>query len=375
MDIKERIDIVMEGNQAVARHRNEDVGHITVPEVDFQWCEDTFIRMGGIGGVGTDEEFRGRGIAGRMMERAVAYSNSKGYACGGVSTGTGNIARRLYSRAGYEYVFSMGYLTRDPRSLVGTPPPGTHIRGYEEKDAQGIVRLREREYGRFFGSRRPDPSRWLAARQETLRDDPQSVLLAVQDGEAIGYASYFQHWFDLACDLCVAECRDRLEVGRGLLRALESGLVARGCESAAFSLTEDEPFIRELLAAEGYRSGYSRVFNVNILRLDALLRELEPSFVHRARASDLPGWTGTLEIKTEEDHGAAEIGEEPDRCLLVLSTSEPTLTHVLCGRMSGWEAYLRGLLSVSPSMDAQVVALLQILLPKVPCCHPIDEWW
>lgn len=359
----------------IARHGDEEVGGITVPEIDFQWCEDTFVRMGGIGAVGTDEAFRGQGIAGRMMQRAVAYSHERGYACGGVSTGTGNIARRLYSRAGYEYVFSMQYFQREPRSVRSDLPDGTEIRPYREGDEQKVLAIRRGEYAGFFGSKRPDASRWIGYRRGMLESDPESVLLAVQDGEEVGYVSYFRHWFDLACDICVSACRDRLAVGQGLLRAVEARLAAVDCELAVFSVTEDESFLRTLFTREGYRTGYSRVFKVNVLDLNALLRGLAPGFEQRLRTSGLPEWTGTLTIETPDGRGSLAIGDAPDRYCLALSTSEPTLTLVLCGRMSGWEAYLRGLLAATSGMDDRVPALLQVLLPTVRCCHPMDEWW
>jgi len=375
MGIKEDIKIVTEDNRVLAECNDEVVGHITVPEIDFQWCQDTFVTMGGIGGVSTNEKFRRRGIAGNMMNTAVAYSKSKGYVCGGVSTGANNIARRLYSRAGYEYVFSMQGFARKPRSLQYERPLGTQIRGYRDNDEHLITQLRCVEYGGFFGTRKLNASRWLATRQSTLKDDSESVLLAIQDGEIVGYASYFQHWFNIACDICVLECREQLEVGRMLLRALESRLVARKCNLAVFSATEDEPFIQKLLEIERYKPGRTRVFKVNILNLNGMLHRLANVFEARIRASSIPDWTGIFQIETQSDCGVVEIGSNPELYHLSLTTSEPTLTQVLCGRMSGWEAYLRGLLNVTSNCDEHTPILLQTLLPEVPCCHPIDEWW
>ena len=375
MGVEENADIVMEGNRVVAKYRDEKIGHITVSEIDFQWCENTLVTMGGIGSVGTDERFRRCGIAGRMMKTAVAYSNLRGYVCGGVSTRIDNVARRLYSRAGYEHVFFIQSFAREPRKLRHSASPGTYIRCYRENDEHLITQLRLREYGGFFGTRRPDASRWLAMRQSALKDDPESILFAIQDEEIVGYASYFKHWFGMSCDICVTECGDRLGAGRALLHSIESRLAARECKLAVLSVTEDETFIREFLRTEGYRLDRERVFKVNILNLDGLLRNLAEALADRIRSSDMPDWTGTLRIEAESSYGVVGIGANPECYQLVLSASRQILTQVLCGRISGWEAYLRGHLNVTSRFDEDVPILLRALLPKVPCCHPIDEWW
>ena len=375
MSSEERVDVALEGSRAVARCHGEEVGRIHVPRVELQWCEETFVTMGGIAGVGTDAKFRRRGVAGRMMAQAVQHFRENAWVCGGVSTSALNVARRLYSRAGFEYVFSMMGYVREPREDAPAPATEVEIRGYEDGDVATILELHRKEYGRFFGQRKPDAAKWLTYRQQTIDDDRESVLLAIRDGEPVGYASYFKHWFRIACEFCVPECPDRTEVARALLRVLETRLAAKECEVAPFSTTEDETFLRGLLESEGYRPDDGRVFKVNILSLEGLLRQLQVSFERRISASSVPEWAGTLEARTEDDCGRAEIGEEPGSGCLAISASRPVLTQVLCGAMSGWEAYLKGLLDVSTRADGDAEEVLKALLPRVPYCHPMDEWW
>ena len=144
------------------------------------------------------------------MRKATEYFRSREFVCGGVSTGATNFARRLYSRAGYEYVFSMYGFVREPRNVSSDMPSGVSIRRYESGDENRIANLRHREYKSFFGCRKPDASRWLSMREGTLKEDPLSVALAIQNEEIVGYADYFQHWFNLACNICVIDCSDRL---------------------------------------------------------------------------------------------------------------------------------------------------------------------
>jgi hypothetical protein len=166
-----------------------------------------------------------------------------------------------------------------------------------------------------------------------------------------------------------------MEIWHSLIRAIESRLSERKCKIAAFSATEDESFIQELLKLEGYRLDCERVFKVNILDLNSLLAAMKYAFEMRIQRSDTPNWTGNLKIESEGRSGIVEMGDDPERSSIILRTSEPTLTQMLCGSISGWEAYLRGLMSVEPGLDESLADLLRTLLPEIPSCHPIDEWW
>jgi len=375
VEFEQGLDIGMESDEVVARYAQEPIGRMLVLGRCFQWCRDTFVSMGGIAGVDIDEPFRQHGIGHLMMQQAVAHSRTQGHVCSGVSTGTVNVARRLHSGAGYVHVFSMQGYVRQPRRRRTKLPQRLRVRTYEAGDEQMLVQLRSQTRSECFGCLKPDPSRWLHMRRVTLDTDPESVLVTLEDGRTVGYASYFQHWFGLACDIHVGECRRRLQVGRALLSRLETRLDARGCRQAVFSATQDETLVRWLLEGEGYRPGIDRVFQVNILDLDGLLCSLRGALETRISESPLPEWTGTLHMKTEKCEGIVAIGADPGRSTITVTASRKTLAQVLCGRLSGWEAYLRGDLDVDADLDAHTPALLQALFPKVPCCHPIDEWW
>jgi GNAT superfamily N-acetyltransferase len=369
------IEIGIEGHEVVANCGQERVGRILLLDFSLQWCKGTFVPLTGVADVGTDRQFRRRGIARLMMQEAVDHAKVQGHVCSGVSTGTTNVARRLYSGAGYVYLFAMQGYEREPRRRRCGIPAALQIRGYESGDEQALAQLRSRTRSDFFGCLRADPDAWVQKRREMLESDPESTLVALQDGQCVGYASYFQHWFGLACDICVAEVRQRLQVGRALLSRLEVRLEARGCERAVFSATQDEGFVRRLLEGEGYRRGVDRVFQVNILDLGGLLSHLGVALEARISASAMPEWTGALRIMGGELDGAVAIGPDPGRSALTVGGSREALTGVLCGRLPGWEAYLRGDLDVHTDMDARTPLLLQTLFPRIPCCHPIDEWW
>ena len=151
--------------------------------------------------------------------------------------------------------------------------------------------------------------------------------------------------------------------------------MSHGCAQATFSVTEDETFVRRLLEGERYRPVQPRVFQVNILDLEGLLSCLSPALEMRISHSGQPQWTGVLRVRIEEGEGSVGLGVDPGRSAISVTASQETLTRVLCGRLSGWEAYLRGDLRVAADGEADVSDILQALLPEVPCCHPVDEWW
>ena len=133
--------------------------------------------------------------------------------------------------------------------------------------------------------------------------------------------------------------------------------------------------MRRLLGAERYHPVQPRVFQINILDLGKLLSYLGPVLATRISQSEHPGWTGTLTVRTDEGEGRVGLGADPECSAIAVEAPQKTLTRVLCGRLSGWEAYLRGDLRVAADGDASTPDLLQAILPRVPCCHPIDEWW
>jgi GNAT superfamily N-acetyltransferase len=369
------VRVVRKDNRIVALCAKEEAGQMGVPHIEFQWAENLIVPMAGIGGVGTHERFRKQGIARRMMTEAVAYSKAGNYACGGVSTSTGNVSRRLYARAGYEYVFQMDAFTRAPRESNRRPPAGVNIRGYRGNDVHEILAFRQKVYKDCFGFRKPDADRWLHAHQPALDKDPESVLLAIRDDAIIGYATYHEHWSGLRCELCVPEMPRRTGLGVALVRGLEARLAAGKQPESKFSLCAGESFVRDLLQSEGYSSTPTRVFQVNILNLGALLGLLLPILSDRIRKSEAPDWSGTLEFRMTGSSGFARIGSSPLQARVALSADRPTITRILCGALSAWEAYLRGWLDVTPRLDDRTAKVLRAALPGVPQCHPADEWW
>ena len=115
----------------------------------------TPVRMGGIGGVTTHPDYRGRGIATRLMEHAAEYMRDDGYDLGLLFT---MIPARFYRRLGWSCVPLMGFHAK----LSRPPQPGRsalEVQPFDEsRDLEEAVALYQRyNAGRSGSLLRPRP--------------------------------------------------------------------------------------------------------------------------------------------------------------------------------------------------------------------------
>lgn len=356
----------------------EQAGRISVPDIDFHWCDGVYVKMEGIAGVGTDERFRRTGIAGKMMAAARSFAVHKGYTCSGISTNLGNNARRLYSRAGYTTLFRPG---RYEKRLGPPGPPdfgGIEVRGYREGDEKALIRLFEEMHRPFFGLRKKTAERWQALRAEVRGQDPDFLVIAGDGGEISGWAGYFKQWVGLVSEVWVRPCDRRDEIAQALLLLHEAHLLSRGIEKAHFWASPDDRFTSGLLVRNGYTYAEMRVFMLSILDLQGLLEALLPLFRRRA-GGGLP-WRGAVKFEASGQQGALAVGDgvdvtEGEEFDVEVATLHGVMERVMAGVLSPWEAYLEGLLTVRPGMTPEIRALLETLFPKAPVFHPADDMW
>lgn len=98
----DRIDYGFDRNMAfVAEDDGRIVGHVQVVFRDIKMDEDTYVRNGGIANVSTLPEYRGRGIATRLLKEALGYFENAGVVISSLFTGYRGNAHRIYRRLGY----------------------------------------------------------------------------------------------------------------------------------------------------------------------------------------------------------------------------------------------------------------------------------
>ena len=362
-----------------ARVGEESAGGVSVVDIPFDWGRNTLVPMAGIGAVGTNEKFRRCGVASRMMQKAVEVSRELGYTVGGVSTGVTNVARRLYTRAGYVYLFAVDRFAKPvEKREPAQPPRDVTVRPYAGGDEQEILDLWRRCYADrdFFGGRTTHVQDWLALRAELLGNDPNSIWVAVRGGRIVGWTEYFYHWGNREnCTLLVEPCADLADIARSLLTRLETSMHAQGLKQFTFYASPPQATIGQALLDAGCQQQRSAVFNVAVFDLTGLLERLAPLYAARLRESAIDAWPECLRIAMGDETGEVQLPDGKPGSRIDLAGPYDTVVRVLCGRVSAWEAYLRGQLRIAGDVDRHDKLAIEAFLGQYPWYHPTRDRW
>jgi len=368
------IEYSMSGRRSLATVGGEQIGQVGVPDIPFHWGHGTFIALAGIGGVGTDSRFRRQGVASRLMAEAVRFARENGYGASAVSTGSRNVACRLYSKAGYVHLFSMhGFTRRIEAPEGGIVGQGLAIRPYAEKDLDQVLALIRETERPFFGSRQKTPERWQGARSGGKGRLPGLAFVALRDGQIVGYADRILHWQALTGEVFARSDGEQFHVGDALVATLEEAAARLEEESLRFWATDCEDFPVRLLRNRGYQLSISRVFKFNILSLQKLVDQLGDLFRGRVAGLSEGEVPASIELVYDDQRGVITLGGALEG--IKLAASREVVTKVICGRFSAWDAYLRGVMDIHPSVEPNVQKVLEALLPTVPFQHPANDWW
>lgn len=357
----------------------KQIGEIEVVPVDFDWGRGTIVPMGGIAAVGTNQQYRRLGIGRRMMQKVAEFSREQGYPVGGVSTGYGNSARRLYSRSGCVFLFPVDYYGRPVSRPEPAPvPDDVEVRPYARGDEEGIVELWNRSYSAndFFGACPTDTSKWTAQRSKLLNADPQSVWVALRNGTLVGWAEYYFLWDEHeTCAFLVDESADSPVTSRALLTRLERSLNDAGLKHFSFDVSRHETRMRNALVDVGCRRRDGHVFQVAIFDLADLLNRLQPLYLKRLRGSRLDSWPRLLRVGMGEQTAEIELPGGDAGKQVELTGPYETVVRILCGRSSAWQEYLRGYLKITGEPGRNPGVMLDTFLGQYPWFHPRRERW
>jgi GNAT superfamily N-acetyltransferase len=118
VEVKARTD--RDWTRVYAEADGRDVSHLMYFPVPMQVAEQGRVRMAGIGGVGTEREFRRRGLGAKVFAHAVERLRREGYSCIGLYTSQRIVAHRLYRRFGLADIARNRRARKllDPRSFV-----------------------------------------------------------------------------------------------------------------------------------------------------------------------------------------------------------------------------------------------------------------
>ena len=379
-----KLTITTDGINAYAQADGEAIGQIYVPDIDLHWADGVYVKIAGINGVETKEEFRGQGVAAQMMEMAKKQAFKNGYACSALTASLGriniprSIARRLYSRAGYTTIFRPGRFSKRLDSSRHPVAEGFQIRGYRDEDKEALMRLFEETYRPYFGFRKKTVERWDDLREEILNQDPDCIWIAEDENGIQGWTGYCHQWVGRCSELWVRASQKREIVGQALLSLHEEHLLSMNVRDAHFWVSPQDDFMADLLIRHGYTYADMRVFMLHILNLPKLLTALLPLF--NRRLTEGASWRGVLKFTTPLHRALLQVDKkvevkQSDGFDIEVLTDERSLARILCGALHPGEAYDEDLLTVKPKMTSEIGSLLGTLFPETPHFHPADDLW
>src|SRR5215207_2011112 len=368
------------------------------------------MRMDGIGGVSTEEEFRNRGYSRRVMETA-GQQMRRGDAALSTLFGIEDFYQKFgYETTGPEYtvVLPLADATTPTRSL----PHGWRFRPLITDDMPAVMRLYHVNTRRATGAlvrhdAGDDPSETerLAgvnpdARKIGLRAWNRLQSIAVEPGEdacrvlvdesvrIAAYAWFGTNWWmgvrrrDLPGAFHIAEGMARdAEAADNLLAACRTwaGEARSDCDSVALAIPSEGP----VAMAAAYQGGQMRAvytrggnFMGQVLDLGRLLRLLLPELAARVRSARLP-FPGRLTFRTDE--GEAAIVVTADDVLgaggagggVVVELPQTALARLCLGGFDPADVLAR----LPNPPDREVKAVLRALFPRrMPHIYPMDRF-
>jgi len=239
-------------------------------------------------------------------------------------------------------------------------PKGVIIRPCRPGDEKAMAALFDQDYRDWFARPPMRPTRVHESR---------TVFVALRGRKPVGYlearldAKQARIWQHAAVD------KDRERVARALLDHCHREMRARGVrEMRAHWPTQGD-------ACDLERAGYARrqsggVSMFAVLDLPRFLAEAAPLWERRLGKIE---WEGTLAFQGQRLRASLEFtggratacDRVPRRPDVRLTGSDATLTRILAGIVSPYEAYLQRDLAVRPGLNGPVRRLLESLLPRM----------
>lgn len=342
------------------------------------------VRMDGIGGVGTEEEYRKRGYARRVLEAAVRWMQ-QGDAAISMLYGI----RDFYPKFGYATAGPDHFLYLRELSSDVSLPAGWRVRPFTLEDMPAIRGLYERNTARAVGAAvREESGPTWSALASAAENPEQDVCRVIEDpaGRIAAYAWRAKHhWYT---NLLEREDPDSMVIGEVMADsppAADAVLVACRQWAMEESAQRSAPIKHVLLplAPEGPVAAAARQQNAaltqlysrcggsmaRVLNVQRLLRSLTPELNERLRSVAFT-FSGTLHLKTDLEDVALRITPEgvcveetltPARQETVLTAHLPqtVLARLALGAFPPDDLLAR--LDNPPEPDAQ--RLLEILFP------------
>ena len=332
-----------------------------------------------VGWVHTVPKYRRRGLSRWVFEVSMSHELVRRYSCISLHTGTRNTAHGMYRSFG----FVDGLVGREFTKVLQHEQikvvEGAVVRPYTPGDEVEMTSV----LNAFYADRVERRPRRLERHRTS---ETRLIYLAEKDGELLGYvqAQCEKKKNVSIYEFCLKPQPSENsthpegfleEVGAALLCALHNELVKREYKRIRYypEAEGDKDHIKTLFHNFGYTSKEDWVWMFKTINLPMLLGELSPLLSKRLNDSDIyKDWQGTIGIKGSEHRTSLIIrdgeihvsAEVPDGVGICLSTDDDTITRLILGVVTPYEAYLQNQLHMAPTVNDSIIGLLAALFPK-----------
>lgn len=300
------------------------------------------IPIAAVGGVATDPEYRGQGLATRVMQACEAALQTQGAVLELISGMRGLYIRNNAVPAGEGTLYTLDF---PPETQAQTG--SYHIRPYAEQDFRWIQATYQKEPVRYL--RTPEAWRKLLARNDRITSRHKQETLVIEDANTLPVAY-------LVSDTILPTSDQQFQSGSrtiveyaGARHAIVAAYMLLGSSSGQLRLQVPrwDTTLSALLQAAGYRGTPSglRGHTIKILNFPALIDALAPRFYEAAGAP-----VGSIRGETGSQGEAVFLGYDEQ---IVLPHTD--LVHLLFGAPGGEP--------VSLPEDSHLASILRTALP------------
>ena len=363
----------------VAEDDGRIVGHLHLIARRLRFG-DKYITIGGIANVTTIPEYRGRGIASKLVEKALEYCKSQGIGLSSLFTGYPGTPHRVYWRKGFaDTEFEYGYTAEGIQlpttsnvlefEELGKDDVDIVSKIYEKYSPEGIA-WRPKEYwlNKILGEKVYYQSFFYRKSEYFIR------LKALYKGKVVGYLIAVKPW-DEKREGIVLETVGEQRFLREIYCEVFKRLIKAGAKTVKVAAPRSHrKILRELLLVEGHG-----IYMATITHFKNLFENLSSVFEKRLEEKGI--W-GKNSIKIGSEYGSATlkidgyevtIGDEKAEAEVFLGKNE--ITRIIHGFTSFSQTLYSPHTSIKATNLRKIVEILDTIFPKVdPYIWPIDHW-
>jgi len=320
------------------------------------------VTIAGVGNVATHPEYRGRGYATRLLERAVELMKDRGYGLSILFTKIHGFYQRLgwgVACPRYKYVIPAAEgRHRDPSEFQVEP--------LKQDDLNDIMHIYEASNKRRMLSVQRSAECWRRQLSHRLAEEIESVVVR-KDGEILAYGRFTataeRLWVIEAGsprgDKFEAPFRELLEYARA--RAREKGL-----NYMSAYIPPDIRLADEILKSGGRDETRSwSGLMARVVSLESLFESILPELNERASDKEISGRiqirTGEGEIPLKIEPGGVEVAETGTGA--PYRVQQPTLAQHLTGYLLPTQALAHGLAQADAATAKLLDALFETEIP------------